>query len=179
MSLPTISESEARKPIIESVEHSFRLINACVGRPLTNWTIHHNKSVHEVLTSMQRIVDGINWISGKTPDDLIDKIAAVAQLALVGLDLTVGVDERLRRISEFPNLLYDKHLAYGARSLRRWKRVGLTVFIDTKIGRLIELSQGAPVGRSEPMADSWCDIIGYCALAVALVHDGSIRPHSV
>lgn len=69
----------------------------------------------------------------------------------------------------FANFLLVKHFRYGASPLLRWEELGVLIRMDSKLARLINITENKDLGvEDEPPEKTAEDILGYCVLGYLL-----------
>lgn len=69
----------------------------------------------------------------------------------------------------FAKFLLGKHLRYKAGPLFRWKELGILIRLDSKLARLINITEDKGLGtEDEPAEKTAEDILGYCILGYLL-----------
>lgn len=166
----------SKTAIIFSKEHARGLVTEILSHESTIFTAKcTNLNERQIADQVKGAIEESWNFSKPRSADVATYICTIARLAASGLRAHVGGCESDRLIKQFPTLLYDKHCAYGGEMLRRWGKLGIIISLSNKALRLEQLYSGAQNGVTEPLVDTWLDIIGYCALAYAMHEQGLLH----
>lgn len=132
-------------------------------------------SADQLIVNMLALVDDISskYRDRLSPSaDTIETVyRCVGRLAWMYLNhrLSHGlIPDRLDEES-FAKLLLTKHEAYGDKVLIRWSHTGMFMRIDSKISRLINLTNDPSISKAnESIEDTVTDILGYCVLGLIM-----------
>lgn len=125
---------------------------------------HHVSTYNSYL---QGALDGIRQALAQNRLDLVVWKNVFQQIGVDTLHL-LDMSETPLSWRRFATLLKKKHEAYGAEPIRSWGELGVTIRIDSKFKRYLNLTKVNPGTdqHDESVFDTLQDIIGYCVLGI-------------
>lgn len=111
-------------------------------------------------------------------DRLAGNTSAVAAFSNVGADAAelarkLGLDLNTKVVAK---TLVKKQRDYGPENIARFGRKGLLVRLHDKVARLENLTARGATPENESIADTYLDIIGYCAIGIMWETDQFLLP---